>query len=224
MEYAQAATILIVKSKSMLNLPSVVRPSHTILLALVRCAVFCLGIAASVSHATEALAWQALRQGGMVIFRHANAPGVGDPQGMELGDCSTQRNLDEVGRQQASQLGERLRQQKIRVAQVLSSQWCRTLETAKLMALGPVQGEAVFNPFFGDRTSEPAQTAAAQKLLHNWQSKNKGRGSLVVVTHQVNITAMTGLTPASGEGVVLLRKGNLSYVIGFETAAYLTGI
>ena len=191
---------------------------HRKLLALFAAGICSFGAAAS--HADEATAWQAMRRDAIVIFRHANAPGVGDPPGMKLGDCSTQRNLDEAGRQQARQLGERLRQQKIKVAQVLSSQWCRTLETAELMAMGPVQSEPLFNSFFADRTSEPAQTAAAQKLLHNWSEKSKVKGkgkevgSLVVVTHQVNITALTGVTPASGEGVVLQRKGKRLEVVG----------
>ena len=191
---------------------------HRQLLRLFAAGICSFGAAAS--HADEATAWQAMRRDAIVIFRHANAPGVGDPPGMKLGDCSTQRNLDEVGRQQARQLGERLRQQKIKVAQVLSSQWCRTLETAELMVMGPVQSEPLFNSFFADRTSEPAQTAAAQKLLHNWSEKSKVKGkgkevgSLVVVTHQVNITALTGVTPASGEGVVLQRKGKRLEVVG----------
>lgn len=191
---------------------------HRKLLALFAAGICSFGAAAS--HADEATAWQAMRRDAIVIFRHANAPGVGDPPGMKLGDCSTQRNLDEAGRQQARQLGERLRQQKIKVAQVLSSQWCRTLETAELMVMGPVQSEPLFNSFFADRTSEPAQTAAAQKLLHNWSEKSKVKGkgkevgSLVVVTHQVNITALTGVTPASGEGVVLQRKGKRLEVVG----------
>jgi hypothetical protein len=82
---------------------------------------------------------------------------------------------------------------------VLTSQWCRTRETAALAFPGQVQDDARFNSFFADRTSEPAQTAAALATLQRWQ----GPGALVVVTHQVNITALTGVFPTSGEGVVV---------------------
>lgn len=56
---------------------------------------------------------------------------------------------------------------------------------------------------------EPKQTAAARKLLLDWQ----GAGALVVVTHQVNITQLTGIYPASGEGIVLKKQGNELIVV-----------
>ena len=151
----------------------------------------------------ETAAWAALREGAVVIFRHANAPGGGDPSGLKLGDCSTQRNLDAGGREQARRIGERLRQERVVVGAVWASQWCRTRETAELLKAASVRDAPAFNSFFGDRDREPAQTAAAREALLAWQ----GPGSLVVVTHQVNITALTGVFPASGEGVVLRRRG-----------------
>lgn len=152
-----------------------------------------------VEQAGEAAAWSALRAGGIVVFRHALAPGVGDPPGMRLGDCKTQRNLDAEGRAQARRIGARLRQQQIAVGAVWSSQWCRTRETAELIAAGPVREQPAFNSFFGDRSRVSAQTAAARELLLAW----RGPGALVVVTHQVNVSALTGGATASGEGVVL---------------------
>jgi broad specificity phosphatase PhoE len=154
--------------------------------------------------AADEAAWTAVaRPGAIVLMRHANAPGVGDPTGMRLGACATQRNLDAQGRGQARQLGEQFRRRGVRVGAVLSSQWCRTLETAQL-AFGPlapqgVREEAAFNSFFGGQGSEAAQTAAARELLRRWQ----GPGALVVVTHQVNITALTGVWPAAGEALVV---------------------
>ena len=158
---------------------------------------------ASAEAGDEAAAWAALREGNVVIFRHANAPGGGDPSGLKLGDCSTQRNLDASGREQARRIGERLRQERVAVGAVWASQWCRTRETAELLRAGSVRDAPAFNSFFGDRDREPAQTAAAREALRAW----RGPGSLVVVTHQVNITALTGVVPASGEGVVLRRRG-----------------
>ena len=157
-------------------------------------------------------AWKALKQPGtIVLFRHAEAPGVGDPAGMKLGDCSTQRNLDAQGREQARQMGQRLKVQGIQVSAVLSSQWCRTRETAQLAFPDvPVADAPAFNSFFAKRDSEPAQTSAARKQLMAWA----GPGTLVVITHQVNITALTGLASTSGEGVVLRKQGTQLVVVG----------
>ena len=157
----------------------------------------------------EQAAWTALRGGAILLLRHANAPGIGDPAGMRLGDCSTQRNLDAAGRAQARRIGERLRRERVPVAAVWSSQWCRVRETAELAALGPVREVAAFNSFFGERTAEPAQTAAARALLLAWRE----RGSLVVFTHQVNIGALSGQGASSGEGVVMrAERGTLNLV------------
>lgn len=158
----------------------------------------------------EQAAWAALRGGAIVVFRHANAPGGGDPADMRLGDCATQRNLDASGREQARRIGERLRQRKLQVGAVWSSQWCRTRQTAELLKVGEVRDMPAFNSFFGDRDREPAQTAAARELLLAW----RGPAALVVVTHQVNINALSGVSPASGEGVVLRRAGTQLELVG----------
>lgn len=158
----------------------------------------------SPSRASEAAAWQALRQGGIVLFRHAIAPGVGDPAGFRLGDCATQRNLDAAGRAQAARLGAAFRREGVSVGEVLSSRWCRATETAEIAFPGRVTPSPSFDSFFQDRADEPEQTAAARRLLLAWN----GPGALVVVSHQVNITALTGVFPASGEGIVLRREGD----------------
>jgi hypothetical protein len=143
------------------------------------------------SHADETAAWKALERGAIVLFRHSNAPGVGDPPGFRIGDCSTQRNLNDEGRAQARRIGEAFRERDMAFP-------------------GMVQDEPSFNSFFGDRTEEPEQTASATALLLRW----KGPGALVVVTHQVNITALTGVAPASGEGVVLSNIDGRLTVVG----------
>ena len=74
----------------------------------------------------------------VILFRHALAPGTGDPRNFQLNDCSTQRNLSEEGRKQAVRIGEELKRRKILITRVLSSQWCRCLETAKLMDVGQI--------------------------------------------------------------------------------------
>ena len=129
-----------------------------------------------------------------MLFRHAHAPGVGDPANFSLGDCRTQRNLDTTGQAQARRIGERLKREGVPVSALWSSQWCRTRDTAALFALGPVREVGAFNSFFGTHGDEAAQTAAARKLLLGWRE----RGTLVVVTHQVNIRALTGQTIGLG--------------------------
>lgn len=159
----------------------------------------------------EAGDWDLLRQdGAIVLFRHANAPGTGDPPGFRLDDCATQRNLDARGRAEARAIGEAFRLRGVTVGRVLSSQWCRARETAELAFPGLVREEPAFNSFFSDRAAEPEMTARAGAILAAWT----GRGVLVVVTHQVNITALTGVVPRSGEGVIVRDEAAGLGVIG----------
>ena len=161
--------------------------------------------------ADDPAAWAALqRDGAIVLFRHANAPGVGDPPGFELRDCSTQRNLDDAGRAQARRIGETFRARQVAVRAVHTSRWCRARDTAELAFPGLVREQPLFDSFFNERQDEPAKTAAARKLLAQW----KGSGVLVVITHQVNITALTGLGATSGEGVVVRASEDRVEVIG----------
>lgn len=133
------------------------------------------------------------------ILRHAIAPGTGDPPGFALGDCTTQRNLDDRGRAQARAIGAALRDAGITVDHVLTSQWCRSAETAELLGLGPVAEEPALNSFFADRSTREAQIAQTRRLLAALPEEE----TAVLVSHQVNITALTGIYPRSGETVVL---------------------
>lgn len=147
--------------------------------------------------------WKLLRQntpGYVVMMRHAEAPGTGDPANFKLGDCSTQRNLSAEGRAQARQIGQAFRRRNIQIAEVLSSQWCRCLDTAKLLQLGPVKPFPALNSFFQNRRTEAKQTAAVRQRILNHR---KISGVLILVTHQVNITAISGIVPRSGASVVL---------------------
>mgnify|MGYP000131298225 CR=1 FL=1 len=154
--------------------------------------------------AAEAAAWAALsRPGAVVLFRHANAPGVGDPPGMQVGDCSTQRNLDEVGRQQARRIGEQFRQRGVHIGLVRVSQWCRAQETARIafagQSLAGIRDDPAFNSWFAGHGDARRQTDQARELLRRWS----GPGVLVVVAHQVNLTALTGVVAGSAEGLVV---------------------
>ncbi len=138
----------------------------------------------------------------VIILRHARAPGVGDPANFRLGDCSTQRNLSAEGRRQAARIGARLRAAGLAETTVYSSQWCRCLETAREMAVGPVVELPALNSFF--RT--PELERKHDRELREWIAAADLTRPVVLVTHQVNITALTGVFPAEGEIIVLRRE------------------
>ena len=163
------------------------------------------------AHADDAAMWRALASGGHVaLMRHATAPGVGDPPGFKLDDCGTQRNLSEQGRAEARAVGERFRANGVSVGKVATSQWCRARDTAAEMGIGPVVDEPRLNSFFdlSDRASAIEASRAAVR-------EAPARGPIAVfVTHQVNVTALTGVYPASGEIVVAKIGGRPIEVVG----------
>ena len=176
------------------------RPARLVSWLLVLLAWTLVAQPASAPAADEEQLFEALRTGrAAALLRHALAPGTGDPAGFRLDDCATQRNLSAAGRDQARAIGERLRGQGIAQAQVYSSQWCRCLETARLLELGAVKELPALNSFFGDRASAGAQTAALKDFLNS----GTGAAPVVLVTHQVNIAALTGQGARSGEIVVV---------------------
>lgn len=145
--------------------------------------------------------WTIWKQPGVhAIMRHATAPGFGDPDGFTLGQCQTQRDLNETGRKEARALGQRIRNKGIELTAVYSSQWCRCLHTAEELDVGKVQELPALNSFFQGRGSSAEQTAALKKHLRTLKPNDK----VLYVSHQVNTTALTGVYPNSGE-VVLFR-------------------
>ena len=147
----------------------------------------------------------------VVLLRHAIAPGTGDPANFQLNDCSTQRNLSDAGRQQAREIGEAFRARNIPVTKVLSSQWCRCLETAELMDVAPVEPFPPLNSFFRDRTTAEAQTAQIEDYIADNEASS---GVIVMVTHQVNITALSDVFPQSGSAVVMQWNDRQLDVLG----------
>ncbi len=147
-------------------------------------------------------AWQVLKAGNaVVLMRHALAPGMGDPPEFDLDRCSSQRNLSDAGRIQAKAIGDVLRANGIEDATILSSQWCRCMETALLLNLGKPQPTAMLNSFFKNRDSEHDQTRTLNESLDEWLSlKDDVR---VLVTHQVNISSLTGHYAGSGDMLIV---------------------
>ncbi len=169
-----------------------------------RALFFCLLLsllAAAPATANEAAAWAALRTGNAIaLMRHADAPGgFGDPEGFKLEDCATQRNLSANGRAEAVRVGAAFRERGVKPARILSSPWCRCVDTAKLMDVGSVEINNTFgNPVVWTDRRE-ALAAGAKERVHAW----KGSGPLLVVTHGALVAALTGYNPASGEIVVV---------------------
>jgi broad specificity phosphatase PhoE len=143
--------------------------------------------------------WRLLAQGGQVVLiRHAvTQPGVGDPPGMTLEDCSTQRNLSDEGRAHARRIGEEFRKRRVPVERVLSSPWCRCLETARL-AFGKAEAAGALGNLFGRPENRERQVSEMRKLI-----AAKGNGNLVMVTHGSTIFALTGVSPGTGEMVIV---------------------
>ena len=150
--------------------------------------------------ADERDAWAALVNGGHVaLVRHGSAPpGYGDPPRFKIDDCATQRNMDEQGRAPARAVGEAFRQHRVPVDKILSSPLCRCLETARLMALGPV--ESVMAVASSDRS--PERLPVLKQMVADWQ----GPGTLVLVTHAFTVNALAGIMPEQAEIVVVRPK------------------
>lgn len=148
--------------------------------------------------------WALLKGGGQVVLlRHAlTDPGAGDPPGFALGDCATQRNLSAIGREAARRVGDAFKKRGIPVGSVLSSRWCRCLETGRL-AFGRAEPWAMLDSVFEDRRHEPEQTRAVRALL----AAPPGGGNVVLITHGVNVSALLGFVPAPGELVVVTPDG-----------------
>jgi broad specificity phosphatase PhoE len=181
-----------------------------------------LALAAALAWAPAALAdealWTLLKGGGQVVLiRHAlTTPGVGDPEGMKLDDCSTQRNLSDEGRAHARQLGEAFRRRGVAVGRLLSSPWCRSMETATL-AFGtrPELTPALGNLF--GRSAEAERQLAGLRPLAGQKPVN---GNTVMVSHGSTIAALTGIAPDTGEMVVLTPQGGGRFKVAGRMTAH----
>ncbi len=150
--------------------------------------------------------------GYVVLLRHAQTvPGTGDPPGFQLDDCTTQRNLSEEGREQAIRIGKAFRDRNIPINQILSSQYCRCLDTARLLNLGEVNPSPMLNSIFEDRTTATQQNEQVRQQIFNHRNTS---GVIVMVSHFANIGEISGISPESGEAVVMRinQQGDLEVV------------
>ncbi len=147
----------------------------------------------------------------VLLMRHADAPGYGDPKGYQLDQCATQRNLGEAGKKQSQVIGKWLKSQGITNAQVFSSPWCRCLDTAKLLNLGPVITAPELGSFFDDMSLEKEQTRNLEKLIKT-QLGLQAKTPIIMVTHHVNIQAYTDKVVNVGDMVLVKVDQNGRYV------------
>ena len=161
------------------------------------------------SFANELAIWDKLQgtapKGYVLLLRHSLAPGAGDPQNFDLRDCSTQRNLSTLGRQDAKDVGTWIERRQIKIARVESSRWCRAKETATLLNLGKVRLNRNLDSLFeeADALNHP-QTIKVRKQIVDHRNKT---GILILVGHFVNIAAITNVGVDSGEGVLVRADG-----------------
>lgn len=138
----------------------------------------------------------------VLLMRHADAPGIGDPANYDLGNCNTQRNLGERGKIQSRQIGAWLRAQGITAAQVFSSPWCRCIDTGTGLGFGAVTVEPSLGSFFNTAGDAVPQTRALEQFIARTLSRKQGN-AIILVTHQVNILQYTGEDLRSGEMILL---------------------
>ena len=163
-------------------------------------------LAAGTAHAGDP-PWERLRRGGLVLLmRHAaTEPGLGDPPGFRLDDCGTQRNLSAAGRDDARRVGARLRGEKIPIANVFTSPWCRCRETATL-AFGRAEDWEPLSSFFDYPERQAEFTERVSKRIAGYGHR-KPQGNVVMVTHNVNIAALTKLSVGTAEIVAVRPDG-----------------
>ncbi|HWH39921.1 MAG TPA: histidine phosphatase family protein [Usitatibacter sp.] len=165
-----------------------------------------LGAAAAPCMALEDI-WSRLRHGGLVILmRHGSTEGgYGDPPDFRLDDCRTQRNLGEAGRAEARRVGERLRAERVPIARVYTSPWCRCRETARI-AFGEAEDWEALGLFIDAPDREADATARVLKRIASY-ARTKPHGNVAMVTHAVNIAALSQRTVKPAEIVVMRPDG-----------------
>ena len=149
----------------------------------------------------------ALEDGKKIVFiRHAIAPGNGDPDDFDINDCSSQRNLSEKGRNQSKKIGDFFRINKIKIDTVLSSEWCRCKDTAKL-AFGNFKTFSALNSFYETRfaKNKSEQIKELRNFIKNWEDDS----NLIIVTHFVVISALLNKGVSSGEMIITDKKLNI---------------
>ena len=173
--------------------------------------IFFLFLLEKTSFADENIVEILKKEDNIIFIRHAIAPGNGDPPNFDILNCFTQRNLSKDGELQALKIGEFFKKNDIKFTKVLSSEWCRCKDTAKI-AFGNYETKNFLNSFYDERFSEnkDKQILDFQKFIRNWDYS----GNLVLVTHYVVISEILDLATSSGE--IVIADNNLEILSSLE--------
>jgi len=162
------------------------------------------------AEATEA-GWALLRDGGhVVLIAHAYAGGSAEPANFDIANCATQRNLTERGKQQARKIGALFAARAAEIENVLSSPYCRCLDTARLAFGSKVETLDALQPPAQDAEAVAAQKASILDAIAGYS----GSGNLVLVSHPATIAAVSGVTPREGEAVIVRPDAEKLHVLG----------
>jgi len=148
----------------------------------------------------------------VVFLRHALAPGYGDPPEFNIDNCKTQRNLNDAGQHQARSVGINIKIKGISFDEIYSSEWCRCIETANLMDLGKVIPFAGLNSFFEDHYDREETLRKLAIKLEGLEETSR----VLMVTHQVVISAVTGINVGSGVAVAYSSRNGSSVKISMQ--------
>ena len=178
------------------------------------CIVFTIIVFSTETYAQSEL--ETIRRGisaNVIFMRHALAPGFGDPHNFIKEDCSTQRNLNNKGRLQARFIGNYLKASEIKFSEILTSEWCRCIDTTKELSLGKWETFSGLNSFFQGHEKKDQVMNKLQKKLDSLDNSDL----VLFVTHQVVITEQTGVAPSSGEMVLYnsITKEKARYMVGY---------
>ncbi len=173
--------------------------------------IFFLFLLSKTSLASENIVEILKKENNIIFIRHAIAPGNGDPPNFDILDCSTQRNLSKDGELQALKIGKFFKKNDIKITEVLSSEWCRCKDTAKI-AFGDYKTKNFLNSFYDDRFSgnKDKQILDFQKFIRNWNKT----GNLIFVTHYVVISEILNIATSSGE--IVITDFNLKFISSLE--------
>lgn len=155
-----------------------------------------------------------LQQGGYIIFmRHAATDHQKkDVDRDNLENCGTQRNLSELGKQQAMAIGAGFKAKNISVGKVLSSPWCRAKDTAYLGF-----GRADITQDLGFSISKSTvDTQRLSKALNKMLVERPASGTnTVMVSHTSNLKEATGVWPRP-EAAMAVFKPDQTEASGYK--------
>ena len=173
--------------------------------------IFFLFLLNKTSFANENIVEILKKKNNIIFIRHAIAPGYVDPPNFDISDCSTQRNLSKKGELQALKIGKFFKKNDIKLTKVLSREWCRCKDTAKI-AFANYETKNFLNSFYDERFSENKDTQILdfQKFIKNWNYS----GNLALVTHYVVISEILNKTTSSGE--IVITDSNLKFLGSLE--------